>query len=419
MATTSFSSPTLRYQTLRGILGLIDLLSSLVLALVFRNILPDLQPKNLLLEFWLLSSGVAWLVSRGSPPLLALDTYGRSFLAPLYSLAGCLLLFAISRQYYSLAFLGFTTSSWILCMLLARVVLRSLAPKLRVLLLGQEAHKPPYHVQLEVKRMLQPDQVRLNEADLLLIDTELAYGGDWRKLITHAQVIGVPVVPVAEISEELTGKVSVELLQSSYMDTGGRFNPTYVSVKRTFDIFATLLVSPVLLVLCGLVALVVLIDVGRPILFWQTRVGLDNRPFRMVKFRSMRRNSEQGGAAFAQKGDARVSKLGKVLRKFRLDELPQFWNVLRGEMSIIGPRPEQGTFVEQFTREIPLYQVRHWVRPGISGWAQVNQGYAAGTDETVEKLRFDLYYIKHFSFWLDLRVVAKTIWTILSGFGAR
>jgi lipopolysaccharide/colanic/teichoic acid biosynthesis glycosyltransferase len=419
LATTPFSSPTLRYQTLRGLLGLIDLLASAVLAWIFSHTLPNLPPNNLLLEFWLLSSGVAWLISRGGPPLLALDTYGRSVLTPLYSLAGCLLLFAISRQYYSLAFLGFTASSWILCMLLARVVLRSLAPKLRVLLLGEEAQNPPNHVQLEVTRVSQPDQVRLHETDLLLIDTHLAYGGDWRKLITHAQVMGVPVVPVAEISEELTGKVSVELLQSSYMDTGGRFNPTYVSVKRAFDIFATLLISPLLLPLCGLVAVLVFFDVGRPILFWQTRIGLDNRPFRMVKFRSMRLDSERDGAAFAQKGDARVSKLGALLRKFRLDELPQFWNVLRGEMSIIGPRPEQGTFVEQFTREIPLYQVRHWVRPGISGWAQVNQGYAAGTDETVEKLRFDLYYIKHFSFWLDLRVVAKTIWTILSGFGAR
>ena len=168
-----------------------------------------------------------------------------------------------------------------------------------------------------------------------------------------------------------------------------------------------------------LLALAVLLDGGRPVLFWQERVGKDGKPFRMVKFRSMRRDSEAAGAAFAAHGDLRVTRIGAFLRRYRLDELPQFYNVLRGEMSIIGPRPEQEAFVRAFAHDIPLYSIRHHVRPGITGWAQVRQGYAAGSEEAKEKLRCDFYYIKNFSLALDARIVWETVLTVLSGFGAR
>src|SRR5690606_8449600 len=143
------------------------------------------------------------------------------------------------------------------------------------------------------------------------------------------------------------------------------------------------------------------------------------RPFRMVKFRTMRLDAEAGGAAFAANGDARITKTGRFLRKFRLDELPQFWNVLRGQMSIIGPRPEQVAFARDFEGEIPLYGLRHSVPPGITGWAQVTQGYAASADETLEKLRYDIYYIKHLSLVTDVKVLLRTAATVLTGFGAR
>jgi len=133
----------------------------------------------------------------------------------------------------------------------------------------------------------------------------------------------------------------------------------------------------------------------------------------------MCQDSEKSGAQFAQANDMRVTRVGKFIRKTRIDELPQFFNILKGDMSLIGPRPEQRTFVEQFEKEIPFYAYRHVVRPGITGWAQVTQGYAADADETRIKLEHDFYYIKNFSLWLDILIVLKTIRTMLTGFGAR
>jgi len=133
----------------------------------------------------------------------------------------------------------------------------------------------------------------------------------------------------------------------------------------------------------------------------------------------MTHRASEERARFAKTGDQRVTRVGTVIRKFRLDELPQFWNILVGDMSLIGPRPEQVGFVEQFERDIPYYSYRHLVRPGVTGWAQVNHGYAADHEETRKKLEHDLYYVKHFSFWLDLLIAFKTVGTIFTGFGAR
>ncbi|MNZ52763.1 UDP-N-acetylgalactosamine-undecaprenyl-phosphate N-acetylgalactosaminephosphotransferase [compost metagenome] len=166
-------------------------------------------------------------------------------------------------------------------------------------------------------------------------------------------------------------------------------------------------------------AILIKLESPGPVMFLQNRVGKGNQDFRIYKFRSMCQNSEQHGAQFAQDGDMRVTRVGKVIRKLRIDELPQFFNVLKGDMSLIGPRPEQRTFVDQFEREIPFYMYRHIVRPGISGWAQVVHGYAADADDTRIKIEHDFYYIKHFSLWLDVLIVFKTIRTILTGFGAR
>jgi lipopolysaccharide/colanic/teichoic acid biosynthesis glycosyltransferase len=168
-----------------------------------------------------------------------------------------------------------------------------------------------------------------------------------------------------------------------------------------------------------IIALAIRIDSRGPIIFTQERVGEGGRVFNMHKFRSMTHDADQTAAQFAMAGDKRVTRVGAFIRKFRLDELPQFWNILIGDMSLIGPRPEQVGFVEQFERDIPYYSYRHLVRPGITGWAQVNHGYAADHEETRKKLEHDLYYVKHFSFWLDVLIGFKTIGTVTTGYGAR
>jgi lipopolysaccharide/colanic/teichoic acid biosynthesis glycosyltransferase len=133
----------------------------------------------------------------------------------------------------------------------------------------------------------------------------------------------------------------------------------------------------------------------------------------------MRSRAEQEAARFAAPGDDRLTRVGRLLRRVRIDELPQLWNVLRGDLSLVGPRPEQGPFSEQFTQTIPFYSHRHLVRPGLTGWAQVNFGYADNEADTIEKLSYDLYYVKHMSPWLDLEVLGRSVWTVVSGFGAR
>ena len=149
------------------------------------------------------------------------------------------------------------------------------------------------------------------------------------------------------------------------------------------------------------------------------RIGEGGKPYTIYKFRSMTIDAEDEGPAFAVKNDVRVTRVGRFIRKMRLDELPQFLNIIKGEMSLIGPRPEQERFASQYRRSISCYSYRQMVKPGITGWAQVTHGYTADRDSTEVKLEHDLYYIKHFSIWLDLLISLKTFRTILTGFGAR
>ena len=187
----------------------------------------------------------------------------------------------------------------------------------------------------------------------------------------------------------------------------------YSKVKRGFDIAMVLMAGPAALVLVALIAFVTAILMGRPIFFVQRRVGLNGRVFRMFKLRTMQPCSVKITSATA-KNDRRITPLGKVLRQTHLDELPQLWNILRGEMSLIGPRPEQPELVDLYREMIPQYDMRHTVRPGLSGWAQVSFGYAANVDETRNKLKYDLYYVQNFGPAMDMRVAVRTILVYLN-----
>ena len=189
----------------------------------------------------------------------------------------------------------------------------------------------------------------------------------------------------------------------------------YLGVRRLFDIAGALVGCVAVLALCPLIWLANRLTSPGDLFYWQERVGLHGRPFRMVKFRSMRMNAEtETGAVWAQENDQRVTPVGRILRNSRLDEAPQVWNFLRGEMSLIGPRPERPEFVAGLAEQIPDFQARHAVKPGITGWAQVNYRYAASTDDTLIKLQYDLHYVKHRSMYLDLLILAKTILVMAS-----
>lgn len=240
----------------------------------------------------------------------------------------------------------------------------------------------------------------------------------WEKFLARCTLQGIPVYHVKQIQESITGQVRIRHMAEN--EFGSLLpSPLYQFFKRTLDIGAVLVTLPITLPVMLLTALAIRLDSPGPALFVQTRVGQGNREFRIYKFRSMRTDAESAGAQLAQTGDSRITRVGHIIRKTRLDEFPQFFNVLLGDMSIIGPRPEQRPFVAHFEDEIPFYSYRHVVKPGITGWAQVMQGYASDTDDTRIKLQYDLYYIKHFSLWLDMLIVFKTIRTVLTGHGAK
>lgn len=241
---------------------------------------------------------------------------------------------------------------------------------------------------------------------------------EWQRFLAACTLRGIAVYNIRQVEESLTGRVKIRHMYEN--DLGSLLPPPgYMVVKRVSDIVLVLASLPLTLPLMAATALAVRLEGKGSVLFAQNRVGQGGREFKIYKFRSMCADSEKDGARLAQQGDARITRVGRFIRKTRLDELPQFFNILKGDMSLIGPRPEQKYFVEQFERSIPFYAYRHIVKPGLSGWAQVTQGYAGNEDETQVKIEHDFYYIKHFSFSLDMLILLKTLHTVVTGFGAR
>jgi lipopolysaccharide/colanic/teichoic acid biosynthesis glycosyltransferase/glycosyltransferase involved in cell wall biosynthesis len=237
-----------------------------------------------------------------------------------------------------------------------------------------------------------------------------------RRILTALKLHHIRLYSPQAVAEALTGRVPASTLDSELWQPDG--NPAYDLFKRVLDLAVVLTLLPLWLPLAALVGLAVRLDSPGPALFSQWRVGLHGRAFRIFKFRSMR-HEPLAAAQFAKVNDPRITRLGQFMRRSRLDEIPQLWNVLRGDMSLIGPRPEQEHFVDQFAEQIPSYPYRHLVRPGLTGWAQVQQGYAASAEATAVKLSYDLYYVTHYSLAMDLLIALKTVRIVLTGHGAR
>jgi len=265
------------------------------------------------------------------------------------------------------------------------------------------------------------DQIHsLKEAtyfDALMVDRNATADPERTRALSQLKLMHVRMYSVERIGEMLTGRVGLAHIDENFLDDYAK-HYFYGFFKRLLDILAVLCLAPIALPLSVIVALMVRLESSGPAIFRQARVGLFGRPFVMLKFRSMTTEAD-APAQFAAKQDPRVTRVGRIIRKYRLDEIPQLWNVLTGDMSLIGPRPEQVPMVDQFSQSIPYYPYRHLVRPGLSGWAQVQQGYVGTHEETVTKLSYDLYYVKHCSFALDLLIGIKTLRTLLTGYGAR
>ncbi|MEO4045273.1 sugar transferase [Hoeflea sp. CAU 1731] len=256
----------------------------------------------------------------------------------------------------------------------------------------------------------------------IVADLRFDLSDKWQRFIADCVINGIPVYHSKQVAESVTGKVSIEHLSEN--NFGSLIpNMAYLKIKQLFDLTFALLALPFFILLYLLVAPVILLSMGRPVFYSDRRIGYRGQAFNAYKFRTMRNEAanetNQLEASMTKEDDARITPFGRVLRKFRIDETPQILNVLLGQMSWIGPRPEAVALSRSYEAALPFYRYRHAVRPGISGWAQVNQGHVTSTSDVHHKLQYDFFYIKQVSPWLDILIVMRTVRTVLSGFGAK
>jgi len=242
------------------------------------------------------------------------------------------------------------------------------------------------------------------------------------KELLQCRIEGIQVIDGHTFFEMLTGKLIVQTINPGWLIFSEGFQKTRIRrfVKRTVDLILSFVLLLIFMPVIVVIGILIKIDSRGSVIFSQERVGQKNKIYRMHKFRSMVEDAEKSsGPVWARDDDPRITRVGKIIRKFRLDEIPQLWNVLKGEMSFVGPRPERPVFVEELERIIPYFGVRSSVKPGITGWAQVCYGYANTVEDAIEKLNYDLFYIKNMSILIDLMIVLRTIKIVLFAKGAR
>lgn len=262
-----------------------------------------------------------------------------------------------------------------------------------------------------------------HEHSTIVADLRWDHDSAWERMLAEAALKGHVVYHTKQLHESLTGRVKIEHLSENNL---GSLVPNfaYDKIKRAVDLCGCIALAPVLVVVMPLIAIAIALDSPGPVIFQQRRMGHRRRPFTMLKFRTMRERDESEepdlrASVMTVADDERITRVGRFLRRTRLDELPQVVNIFKGEMSFIGPRPEALPLSDWYERELPFYSYRHIVRPGLTGWAQVNQGHVAELHEVNHKLQYDFYYIKNFSAWLDIVIVLRTIRIVLFGYGWR
>ena len=298
---------------------------------------------------------------------------------------------------------------------LAAIAARYYTDGLRVAVIAPEGVVDPASEFLGTSVLSPSEDLRFY--DVVLLPMQGALSPLWSASLSRAMLSGSQVRHVAEYLEEARGQTSIDYFHLDHVSE--RSGAGYTIGKRFIDLALILFFSPVIALLLAVGIFAVILTMGRPVFFTQPRVGLGGRPFSIYKLRTMRAATAVDIPTATQSSDGRITLVGRFLRRYRVDELPQAWNVVCGEMSLIGPRPEWTLLAEKYVADLPAYPYRHLVRPGITGWAQVRAGYAANLDETRVKLSYDLYYVKNLSLALDLQIMLRTLWTLLMGSGAR
>ncbi len=371
---------------------------------------------------------MSFVTDKMAGPGVPRPTYGRMSMIGLGSLLLTTGLLVIFRDaYFSRPFLFSSLLIWLVPATMHRIVRRRRPWSERMIVITKEKkladdlRLADHAVVVEVFEPGFEGDMDLPEPGIhIAVDLGAVLSERMAQFVSSCDLAGYTIRPFASIYEEHTGRVPLVHLAEGWEISAPLLRVArWLPGKRATDLILTVLVSPIWLTLGLLVALYLKAAERGNVIFRQVRVGLDGDQFTMYKFRTMEIDAEVDGPRFASEHDPRVIKGGAFLRKSRLDEIPQLWNVIKGDMALVGPRAEQVSFAKDFHASIPFYGHRHLVRPGITGWAQVNYGYADDQAETVEKLTYDLYYIKHMSPVLDLRILWKSIWIVVTGFGAR
>jgi len=286
---------------------------------------------------------------------------------------------------------------------------------------NEEEIAVPVSMVLPRTRSLTDTAISLRADEIVVAISERRGGSMPLRELLDCKLQGIRVLDLASHFEQTLGQIRLESLYAGWLIFGDGFRQGALRtiVKRIFDIVCAAILIIIALPVMALTAIAIVVENGFPILYRQERVGLNGRLFKVIKFRSMRRDAEKDGKpVWATAQDDRTTRVGKIIRKLRIDELPQLFSVLSGDMSLVGPRPERPFFVDQLTKEIPFYAVRHSVKPGVTGWAQVRYHYGATVEDSAEKLQYDLYYVKNHSLFLDVLVLFDTVGVVLTGKGA-
>jgi sugar transferase (PEP-CTERM system associated) len=280
----------------------------------------------------------------------------------------------------------------------------------------------PYNERLGGQRSLTETARQLGVDEIVVALTERRSGSMPMRDLLDCKLAGIRVFDITTYFERMLGQIRIDYVNAGWLIFGDGFNQGWyrTAVKRAFDIGCSLILILVSLPAMIVTAIAIKLESRGPVFYRQERVGQNSRVFKVTKFRSMRTDAEKDGKpVWATAQDSRVTRIGNIIRKTRIDELPQLFNVLKGEMSLVGPRPERPYFVEQLTQEIPYYAVRHSIKPGVTGWAQVKYQYGSTVEDSAEKLQYDLYYVKNHSLFLDIVVLFETVGVVLTGKGAR
>lgn len=381
-----------------------------------------------MLGFVLLAAlGASTVVHSLSSPGVPRPSYGRGLSMVMITLSAVALMVLATRIYFSRSLLLGTMAVWAVAVVGHRIVRRR-RPWIEPMvvfssdrdMVAELQRAPHADVIAVVDPSSHPDQSPLNTGVTLVVDMVASYSPEVARLVSGNDLAGRAVKTLASVYEEHTERVPLSrLVEDWQMTTTLHRVRNWLWGKRMFDLAAVIVTLPVWILVAGVVALSVRVFSSGPVLFRQVRVGRGGRLFTMYKFRTMRNDAEADGPRFAEVDDPRLVRGGRFLRRYRLDEIPQLWNVLVGDMSLVGPRAEQAPFVEGFSQKIPFYSLRHLLRPGVTGWAQINSAYAADLEGTVQKLTYDLYYLKHVSPVLDLRILWSSVWTVVTGSGSR